>query len=41
MTGAEGHSALRLHDVVLQDGDLLLRPLTEEDWDTIAPWECG
>lgn len=39
VTDAEGHSVLRVHDVVLQDGDVRLRPLTEEDWDTIAPWE--
>lgn len=28
----------RVHEVVLQDGDVRLRPLSEEDWDTIAPW---
>jgi RimJ/RimL family protein N-acetyltransferase len=30
---------LRVHDVVLEDGDVRLRPLTEDDWATIEPWE--
>jgi RimJ/RimL family protein N-acetyltransferase len=30
--------ALRAHDVTLQDGDLVLRPLTEDDWHTLATW---
>lgn len=29
---------LRAHDVVLVDGSLVLRPLTEDDWATMAPW---
>jgi len=29
---------LRGHDVVLVDGPLVLRPLTEDDWDIVAAW---
>lgn len=29
---------LRGHDFVLVDGSLVLRPLTEDDWDTVAAW---
>lgn len=29
---------LRGHDIRLQDGDLLLRPMTEEDWDLLYSW---
>lgn len=29
---------LRKHDVVLVDGDVRLRPFTEDDWRVIAPW---
>jgi RimJ/RimL family protein N-acetyltransferase/8-oxo-dGTP pyrophosphatase MutT (NUDIX family) len=33
---AGGH--LRSHGFSLEDGDLVLRPMTEADWDVIAPW---
>ena len=29
---------LRSHDVVLADGDLALRPMTEDDWDVLLAW---
>ena len=29
---------VRPHDVVLTDGDVRLRPFTEDDWDVVAPW---
>ena len=29
---------LRTHGVVLVDGSLVLRPFTEDDWGTVAPW---
>ena len=29
---------LATHDVVLRDDSLVLRPMTEDDWDVIAPW---
>jgi RimJ/RimL family protein N-acetyltransferase len=29
---------LRVHDVQLSDGDLLLRPMTEEDWPILLRW---
>lgn len=29
---------LRMHDIVLVDGSLVLRPMTEEDWETVAAW---
>jgi RimJ/RimL family protein N-acetyltransferase/8-oxo-dGTP pyrophosphatase MutT (NUDIX family) len=29
---------LRKHDVVLVDGDVRVRPFSEEDWRVIAPW---
>jgi RimJ/RimL family protein N-acetyltransferase/8-oxo-dGTP pyrophosphatase MutT (NUDIX family) len=29
---------LRTHSHVLADGDLVLRPMTERDWDAILPW---
>jgi RimJ/RimL family protein N-acetyltransferase len=31
-----GH--LQGHDAVLEDGDLLLRPMTEEDWEVVLVW---
>ncbi len=30
--------ALRTHEVRLQDGELVLRPLTEGDWDILLSW---
>lgn len=38
-TSDGGRSSLRVHDVVLDDGDVRLRPLTEADWDMITVWE--
>ena len=29
---------LREHDARLEDGDLVVRPLTEDDWDAIDRW---
>jgi RimJ/RimL family protein N-acetyltransferase len=29
---------LRQHDVTLRDGDLVLRPMTEGDWDALLRW---
>ena len=29
---------LRGHDVRLEDGELVLRPLTEDDWNALARW---
>lgn len=29
---------LRSHDIVLVDGSLVLRPLAEYDWETVASW---
>jgi RimJ/RimL family protein N-acetyltransferase len=29
---------LRQHNVVLCDGDLCLRPMTDDDWDIVFPW---
>ncbi len=29
---------LRTHDIHLSDGPLHLRPMTEDDWDTLLPW---
>ncbi len=29
---------LRRHDVRLEDGELVLRPLTEDDWNALARW---
>lgn len=30
--------SVRMHDTVLVDGSLVLRPMTEDDWDVIAAW---
>ncbi len=30
--------SLPTHDFILADGSLVLRPMTEDDWDTIAAW---
>lgn len=29
---------LRTHDIVLMDGSLVLRPMTEHDWEIVAAW---
>jgi RimJ/RimL family protein N-acetyltransferase len=29
---------LRTHDITLRDGDLVLRPMTEADWDILLTW---
>ena len=29
---------LRMHDFVLVDGSLVLRPFTEDDWSLVMPW---